>query len=116
MGDKIADVYRGQQRALNTVTYGWCHNFYFLPADKPMRRVFGLNEAVHANNDPSDVVPGLNDDGRPSSSCLSCGGEEGPQGLDHVLDFFSRSFLLKVKNHVVFHVLCKVLFVICPTV
>jgi hypothetical protein len=63
-----------------------------------MRRIFGLKEAVHANDDPSDVVPGFNDDGHPSSSCLSCGGEEGPQGLDCVLGFSFEVIVVKSQG------------------
>jgi hypothetical protein len=80
-----------------------------------MQRIFGLKEAVHADDDPSGIVPGVDAGGRPSSSFLSCGGEERPQGPDRFFQFSFEVVLVKSKGQALIPVLARVLNVIYPT-
>jgi hypothetical protein len=104
-GPLISAVFLGQQRPLRTMAYCWRHSLFFLQVDVPMRRIFGLKEAVQADDDPSGLVPGVDAGGCPSSSYPSCGGEERPQGPDRLFQFSFEVVLVKIK----------VLNVICPT-
>lgn len=111
--DKVADVILGQQRPLRDVVFGWHHIIFFLEAVVPMRRIFGLSAALHADGDPSGVVPGVDDGGRASRPWQSCGGEEAP---DCVFCFLVEVFLVKSRDCFLVAIFVRVLFVNCPTV
>ncbi|KAK1631071.1 hypothetical protein QYE76_005386 [Lolium multiflorum] len=110
--DRVADVILGQQRPLRDVVFGWHHIIFFLQAVVPMRRIFGLSAALHADGDPSGVVPGVDDGGRASRPWQSCGGEEAP---DCVFRFLVEVFLVKSRDCFLVTIFVRVFFVNCPT-
>jgi hypothetical protein len=54
---KVADVIHGQRRPQHDVVLGWHRSFFFLHANVPMRKIFGLRVALHCSDDPSGIVP-----------------------------------------------------------
>ena len=73
-----------------------------------MRRILDISTTLHADGEPSGVVP---DGGRASRSIQSCDRVEGP---DHFFIFFSKVFLVKAEDQSVFSLLVRVLFVSVP--
>ena len=109
--DKLAGAICGRQRPLRAVVVGCSHGLFFLHAMMPMQRIFDLNVTLQADGDPSGFVPGVDTGRRVSTSCQSCGREE---GSDRFFSFLSVILLVKVEGLFVIFLFSSVLYVIMP--
>jgi hypothetical protein len=94
------------------VLCGWNHRFIFLQVLLLMLRIYGLRAMLHADGDPSGLVPGVIDGCCVSRLWQSDIGVEGP---DHVFSVASKVFLARVEDICVIFVFLMVLFVKLPT-